>query len=79
MILDSRQAYFKKCPPPVRPSTHPPATDKKLQHVNLSLPGTYALVLCNSSAATLHIGALGTVDFSRGFISILAALLDPGA
>ena len=57
---------------------HPPATDKKLQHVNLSLPGTYALVLCNSSAAALHIGALGTVDFSRGYYVYIGSAFGPG-
>ncbi|MED5219495.1 MAG: DUF123 domain-containing protein [Candidatus Neomarinimicrobiota bacterium] len=49
-----------------------------MQRVNLTLPGTYALILFNSSAATLHIGALGTVDFSRGYYVYIGSAFGPG-
>ena len=49
-----------------------------MQRVNLTLPGTYALVLFNSSAATLHIGALGTVDFSRGYYVYIGSAFGSG-
>jgi len=48
----------------------PPIDDRR--------PGTYALVLRLARATTIHVGALGAVDFAPGWYVYVGSALGPG-